>query len=126
MKNSITTLVLKCVLFFAFIFFQFSCGKDDPAPVAVTVCFEDSFNGTYKGNDQSSINEVTVKLTKTSCTTATLESAILGSKNIKELNASGPGGYAGKLDNGSPVAIALNNSNLSVSCEGYNFSGAKQ
>ena len=45
MRNSITKLILKSVLFSTFIFFQFSCGKDDPAPTAVTVCFEDSFNG---------------------------------------------------------------------------------
>ena len=126
MKNRITTAVFKCVLFFTFVFFQLSCSKDDPAPVAVTACFEDAYNGTYKGNDQSSIDEVTVKFTKTSCTTAKLESAILGNKNIKEINASGPGAFSGKLDNGTPVAIGLTGVTLAISCEGYGFSGTKQ
>ena len=127
MTNSITKLILKSVLFSTFILFQFSCSKDDPAPVAVTACFEDSFNGVYNGVDGNVPGDVIVKFTKTSCTSAKLESAALGNKNVKEITASGSGGgYTGKLDNGSAVSIALTNSNLSVTCEGYNFTGSKQ
>ena len=126
MTNSITKLILKSVLFSTLIFFQFSCSKDDPAPAVVTACFEDSFNGVYNGVDGNVQGDVTVKFTKTSCTSATLESVALGNKIVKEITSSGAGGgYTGKLDNGSAVSIALTNSNLSVTCEGYNFTGSK-
>ena len=122
-----TKLVLQSVIFFTFVSFQFSCSKDDPAPVAVTACFEDSFNGVYNGIDANVPGDITVKFTKTSCTSATLESAALGNKNVKQITASGAGGgYSGKLDNGSAVSLALSNTSLTVTCEGYNFTGTKQ
>jgi hypothetical protein len=104
-----------------------SCSKKDD-DVTTTACFEDSFNGTYKGTDGNYPlePEVIVKLTKTSCTTATLESAILGSKNVKELNASSAGAYVGKLDDGKQISIGLNGSQMNISSDGYaTFSGTK-
>ena len=125
MKNRITTAVFKSVLFFTFVFFQLSCGKDDPAPVTVTACFEDAFNGTYNGIDSNVPGDVTVKFTKISCTSGKLESVLLGNKNIKDINASGPGSFSGKLNNNTPVAIVLSGVSLTVTCEGYAFTGSK-
>ena len=105
-----------------------SCSKDDATPAPVTACFEDSYNGTYTGTDGTFPLEpsVVVKLTKTSCTTATIESAILGNRNVKEINASSAGAYVGKLDDGKTISIGLSGSNLNISCTGYaNFSGSK-
>jgi hypothetical protein len=107
-----------------------SCSKkeDAAAAVASTSCFSDSYNGTYVGSDgnQPQIPSVTVKLTKTGCDTCTLESAQLGNKNVVSLSASSGGGFAGKLSDGSAVSIALNGSQLSVTCTGYAFGGSRQ
>jgi hypothetical protein len=105
-----------------------SCSKKDD-PVTVTACFEDSFNGTYKGTDGGYPlePEVIVKLTKTGCTTATLESSILGNRNVKDISASSAGAYVGKLDSGASISIGLSGSSLNVSSTGYaSFSGTKQ
>ncbi len=106
-----------------------SCSKKDNADaVAATSCFLDTYNGTYVGSDgnQPQLSSVTVKLTKTGCDTCTLESTELGNKNVISLSASSGGGFAGKLSDGSAVSIALNGSQLSVTCTGYAFGGSKQ
>jgi hypothetical protein len=107
-----------------------SCSKkDDPAAVATTSCFPDTLNGTYVGSDgnQPQTPSVTVKLTKTGCETCTLESTELGNKSVASLKASGSGGgFVGKLSDGSEVSIALNGSQLSVTCTGYAFGGSRQ
>ncbi len=109
-----------------------SCSKnEDPVVVAnpaVQACLLDSFNGTYIGPDGTKPLEgdVTVKLTKTSCGTCTLESAILGNKNIVSLVASSNTAYVGKLADGSSVQMALNGNQISIQCDGYAFLGTKQ
>ena len=106
-----------------------SCSKKDDAPAAAAVtCFSDTYNGIYVGSDgnQPQTPSVTVKLTKTGCDTCTLESSQLGNKNVVSLSASASGGYAGKLSDGTAVSIALNGSQLTVTCTGYAFGGTKQ
>lgn len=127
MKISISTSITKILFVLTIASFIASCSKDKDVVTPVTACFEDTFNGTYLGSDSNFVDEVTVKLTKTSCTTATLESVSLGNRNVKEISASSPGAYVGKLDNGTAVSISLSGNNLSLSASGYaNFSGVRQ
>ena len=110
-----------------------SCSKNEEAVVVVANpelqnCILDSFNGVYKGPDGNKPLEgdIIVKLTKTGCVTCTLESSILGNRNIVSLTASYSNGYKGKLGDGSSVQIAFNQSQVSIQCDGYAFLGTKQ
>ncbi len=107
-----------------------SCSKKDDTPAtnpATQTCFLDSYNGTYVGQNAGTVTgDATVKLTKTGCETCTFTSVELGNKSVVGLAASSNGGYAGKLDDGSGVAIALTGTQLSVQCDGYSFGGTKQ
>jgi hypothetical protein len=93
-----------------------ACKKDDP--VTVTACFADNYNGTYVGDLISggvpSLG-VSVKLTKTGCTTATIESSAFSTITINSLQASAQGGYSGTTSNNQSIAIALDRSTLSIS-----------
>ncbi len=107
-----------------------SCSKDD-APVvnpATQECFSEVYNGTYVGQSGSFPldGDITVKLTKTGCETCKFESTVMGNITVTTLLASSGGGYAGKLANGTGIAIALNGTQLSVQSESYVFGGIKQ
>lgn len=108
-----------------------SCSKkDEPIVVAnpaTQTCFLDSYNGTYVGQNASTfIGDATVKFTKTGCETCTFVSAEIGNLTVVGLGASSNGGYAGKLANGSGVAIAFNGTQISIQGENYSFGGTKQ
>ena len=109
-----------------------SCSKkDEPVSAnnpATQTCFLDSFNGTYVGQSGSTTtgDDVTVKLTKTGCTTCSFESVGMGNKTVTGLTASAAGGFTGKLNDGKDVAIALSGTSLSIASETYTFSGTKQ
>lgn len=123
MKNLLLVLVLVALSIS-------SCSKDDAAATnpAVQTCLLDSFNGTYVGQSGSTTTgeNVTVKLTKTGCTTCSLESVGMGNKTVTGLTASAAGGYTGKLNDGKDVAIALSGNELSIAAETYSFAGTKQ
>jgi hypothetical protein len=120
MKNAAKLLVIALMMSFSFI----ACKKKtDPQ---VQSCFEDSYNGTYKGNGTiggTPSSDVTITLKKNSCTAASVSGDI--SKEITGLTASSGGGYAGKLSDGSEVSISLSGSSLSLSGKDFSFSGSK-
>lgn len=109
-----------------------SCSKNEETAVVVAnpatqTCFLDSYNGTYIGQNASTfIGDATVKFTKTGCETCTFVSPEIGNLTVVGLGASSNGGYAGKLANGSGVAIAFNGTQISIQGENYSFGGTKQ
>ncbi len=107
-----------------------SCSKDDAPAVnpATQACFSEAYNGTYIGQSGSFPldGDITVKLTKTGCETCTFESSVMGNITVTTLLASSGGGYAGKLADGTGIAIALNGTQLSVQSASYVFGGTKQ
>lgn len=109
-----------------------SCSKDDaPAANLATACFEDAFNGTYSGNfvAGSENGTATIKFTKTSCTSATLECAdapSIGNRTISEIVASATGGYVGKISGGTTVSISASGNGISIVADGvFQYTGNK-
>lgn len=97
------------------------------APVAVTSCIEDSYNGTYTGTGMVGGTYYTGPLTftKLSCTSAKLEA---GStiENLTSLTASNSGGYTGVNANNVSATIKLTNDTLDIAIGStMTFSGHK-
>ncbi len=101
-----------------------ACKKDKST--TVTSCFSDSYNGTYSGSLVSGgvPSQTTVKITKTSCTTATLESPGITTINIKSLNASSGGGYNGTTESNESISLSLDNNAIQVA-GAIAFNGSK-
>lgn len=92
-----------------------ACKKKEAitAPVAVTSCFLDTYNGTYTGTGMvgGTYYNGPLTLTKLSCTSAKIE---VGSviQNITSLTASNGGGYTGVNANNESATIKLTNDTL--------------
>jgi len=124
-KASFKTLVIAFVLTLGLASMQ-SCKKD----TAVTECFPDEMSATFVGSGSIEGTPYTgsFKITKKSCTEATLEAEAVGySADVEDLKASASGLFAGKTTDGKDVSISLSGVNVTIQVEGeVDFRGTKQ
>lgn len=101
-----------------------SCTKKDETPAVIAYCVSDSFNGTFAATPDP-ITQVAdeVKVTKTSCTTLTLNTPD-GEKKVSEVNASSGNGVTGKIGS-EPVALSLDGNTIGIS-GAFVFSGTRK
>jgi hypothetical protein len=101
-----------------------ACKKDEP--VTVTSCFADNYNGSYTGSlvDNNVPSNATITLTKTGCSTATLQSSSFATITISSLNASAGGGYNGTTQNNQSISISVSNNSISIG-GAIQFSGTR-
>lgn len=97
-----------------------SCNKD---------CFEDEYNGTYKGDytlNENAGNDGLLTFTKQKCTKAKV--VILNAEYIIDTVEEGAeGAYTGKTTNDEPVAINFTDNSIQVTIgNSLAFSGLKQ
>ena len=97
-----------------------SCKKDTPPPpppAAVTSCFDAGNNGVYTGDGSASgvpFTNTAVTITKLSCTSLKIESAVFSTITVNSLVASGPGGYNGTTAAGNAIAISFTGNDCSI------------